>query len=220
DQTYKTLRGMGIEYISTIQEMPIELMESVLGKNGIVIWKKAQGLDNTPVVPYNERKSISSSITFERDTIDVRKLKEILATMAEKLAYYLRNGRKLTSCVTVIVRYSDFQTQSHQLRIPYTSCDHILIKKVMELFDKLYNRRVLARLVGVRYSHLVQGCYQINLFDDTQEMINLYQAMDRIRNRYGQNAIKRAITMDTRGIGQMVNPFNGQPPVIPAHRRI
>ena len=139
--------------------------------------------------------------------------------MAEKLAFYLRNGKKLTSCVTVTVRYSDFDTRSRQVRVPYTSCDHTLIKKVIGLFDLLYNRRVLARLVGVRYSHLVEGAYQINLFEDTEEMINLYQAMDKIRNRFGQNSVRRVVTMDTRGVGMMSNPFNGLPPVIPAHRR-
>lgn len=220
DQTYKMLRSMGIEYVKTVQDMPMELMERVMGKNGVALWKKAQGIDNTPVIPYNERKSISSSITFENDTIDVRKLKDILSTMAEKLAFYLRNGNKLTSCVTVTVRYSDFDTRSRQMRIPYTACDHTLMKKVMELFDALYDRRVLVRLVGVRYSHLVGGGYQINLFDDTEEMINLYQAMDKMRNRFGQNAVKRVVTMNTRGIGQASNPFNGQPRFVPAHRRL
>lgn len=220
DQTYKTLLNMGIKYVKTVQEMPMELMDRVLGKNGIVLWKKAQGIDNTPVEPYHERKSISSSLTFEKDTIDVRQLKNILASMAEKLSYYLRNGNKLTSCVTVTVRYSDFDTRTRQKRIPYTSLDHTLIKITLELFDQLYERRVLARLVGVRFSHLLSGTYQMNLFEDTAEMLNLYQAMDRIRNRYGQNAIRRVNTMGTRGIGQMANPFNGQPPIIPAHRRI
>lgn len=220
DQTYKMLRSMGVEQVKTVQQMPMELLERVMGKSGIALWKKAQGIDNSPVVPYHERKSISSSITFENDTIDVRKLKDILTTMAEKLAFYLRNGDKLTSCVTVTVRYSDFDTRSKQTRIPYTACDHALIKKVMELFDSLYDRRVMARLVGVRYSHLVGGGYQINLFDDTEEMINLYQAMDKMRNRFGQGAVKRGVTMNTRGIGQASNPFNGQPSFVPAHRRL
>lgn len=219
DQTYKTLLNMGIKYVKTVQEMPMELMDRVMGKNGILLWKKAQGIDNSEVIPYHERKSISSSLTLEKDTIDVRQLKNILTAMAEKLAYYLRNGNKVTSCVTITVRYSDFDTRTRQKRIPYTSLDHTLIKTALELFDQLYDRRVLVRLVGVRYSHLVSGTYQMNLFEDTTEMIKLYQAMDRIRNRYGQNAVRRVVTMGTRGIGQMSNPFNGEPPVIPAHRR-
>ena len=219
DQTNRMLCSMGVKYVKTVQEMPIELMEKVMGKNGIVLWKKAQGIDNTPVTPYHERKSVSSSLTFERDTIDIQKLKSLLAAMAEKLAFYLRNGNKLTSCVTVTIRYSDFDTRTRQKRIPYTSLDHKLLETVMGLFDQLYDRRVLVRLVGVRYSHLVGGAYQINLFEDSSEVIKLYQAMDKIRNRYGQDSVKRAVTLGVRGIGQMSNPFNGQPPAIPAHRR-
>ncbi|WP_347840960.1 DNA polymerase IV [uncultured Draconibacterium sp.] len=220
DQTYKMLLSMGIRYVKTIQEMPIELMDKVMGKNGIALWKKAQGIDNSLVEPYHERKSISSSLTFEKDTIDVQALKKLLLAMAEKLAFYLRNGNKLTSCVTVTVRYSDFDTRTRQKRIPYTSLDHTLIATTMELFDQLYNRRVLVRLVGVRFSHLVGGSYQMKLFEDDTKLINLYQRMDKIRNRFGQNAVQRAATLGTRGIGQMSNPFNGQPPVIPAHRRM
>ena len=220
DKTYTTLLNMGIRYVKTIQEMPIELMDKVMGKNGVTLWKKAQGIDHSRVEPYHERKSISSSLTFEKDTIDVQALKNLLLAMTEKLAYYLRNGNKLTSCVTVTVRYSDFDTRTRQKRISYTSLDHTLISTVMELFDQLYQRRVLVRLVGVRLSHLIGGSYQMKLFEDNVNLIQLYQRMDKIRNRFGQNAVKRASTLGTRGIGQTANPFNGQPPIIPAHRRI
>lgn len=220
DQTYKKLRSMGVNKIKTLQEMPMELMQQVMGKNGVSIWKKAHGIDNTPVIPYRDKKSISSSITFSKDTTNIKVLKEILCTMTEKLAYYLRLGNKLTSCVAVTIRYSDFDTRSRQCRISETTSDHILIKTVMSLFDQLYNRRVLVRLVGIRFSHLVEGGYQIDLFKDTEEMMSLYQALDKIRNRYGENIIKRAITMDTTGIGQFSNPFNGEPSYMPAHRRI
>ena len=219
NQTYKMLLNMGIKYIKTIQEMPMELMDRVMGKNGVLLWKKAQGIDHSEVIPYHERKSISSSLTLEKDTIDVRQLKNILIAMAEKLAYYLRNDNKITSCVTVTVRYSDFDTRTKQKQIPYTSLDHTLIKTVLDIFDQLCDRRVLVRLIGVRYSNLVSGTYQMNLFEDTSEMIKLYQAMDRIRNRYGQNAIRRVATMEKHIIGQMSNPFNGKSPVIPTHRR-
>ena len=220
DKTYRKFRSMGIEKIQTVQEMPIELMERVFGKNGVLIWKKAHGIDHTPVIPFRDRKSISSSLTFEKDTIDVRKLKEILTTMAEKLAFALRNGDKLTSNVAVTVRYSDFDTRSRQKHIPYTANDHTLIAIVLDLFNQLYQRRVMARLVGVRFSGLVGGGYQINLFEDSEKTIHLYQAMDKVRNRFGVSAVKRAVTMDTKGVGMMTNPFNGQAPIIPAHRRI
>lgn len=218
DKTYHKLRSMGIEKVRTVQEMPMELMERVLGKNGQVIWKKAQGIDNTPVIAWHERKSISTERTFERDTTDVTKLRSILVAMAENLAYQLRNGNKLTACVTLKIRYSDFQTYTRQKRIPYTSLDHTLIATVLDLFDKMYERRVLIRLIGVRFSNLVGGTYQIRLFEDSEKLIKLYQKMDYLRNKYGKNAVKRAIGMDVKTIGGM-NPFNGQAPIIPAHRR-
>ena len=208
DKSYKMLLSMGVKYVKTIQEIPIELMDSIMGKNGIVLWKKAQGIDNTPVEPYSERKSISSSITLDKDTIDTQRLKNILTAMAEKLAYQLRKEQKLTSVVTVTIRYSDFDTRTRQKRISYTSLDHSLIKTVISLFDQLYDRRLLVRLVGVRYSSLISGSYQMNLFEDTSEMISLYQAMDNIRNRYGNTAIRRVSTLGTR-IRSGGSPFQG-----------
>jgi DNA polymerase IV len=220
DQTYRLLRSMGIEKVKTVQEMPVELMESVLGKNGISLWKKAQGIDNSPVVAWNERKSISMERTFEQDSTDVAKIKSILISMAENLAFQLRNGNKLTACVSIKIRYSDFQTYSKQRIIPYTSLDQTLIKTTLDLFDQLYQRRVLIRLIGVRFSHIVGGTYQMRLFEDSEKLIRLYQSMDYVRKRFGDQAVKRAVTMGVKSISGGHNPFNGQPPVIPAHRRL
>jgi DNA polymerase-4 len=192
DKTYQLLRGMGIQWIRTLQEMPCELMQQVLGENGSLIWRKANGIDNSPIIPYSERKSISTERTFDKDTIDVKALKGLLIGMAEKLAYQLRDEGKLTSCVTVKIRYSDFNTYTMQARIPYTSLDHVLIEKVNGLFDKLYQKRMLIRLIGIRLSHLVYGGYQYNMFEDTIEQIHLYQAMDSIRKRFGNDAVSRA----------------------------
>lgn len=218
EKTGQQLRNMGVQYIRTVQEMPMELMAKAFGENGIVIWKKANGIDPSPVIPYQERKSISTERTFDKDTIDVTKLKGILLAMAENLAFQLRRGEKVTSCVTLKIRYSDFQTQTMQCRIPYTAADHNLIPKVIELFDKLYNRRMLVRLIGVRYSHLVSGAYQINLFDDSEVRINLYQAMDKMRDRYGDRIIMSAAGMEARSIGRH-NPFKGDPPPLLPNRR-
>lgn len=218
DKTYQTLCNLGVKIIRTVQDMPPEMMENVLGIHGRVIWKKAQGLDNTPVIAHSERKSISTERTFNRDTIDVVKLRGILTAMAENLAFQLRRGNKVTACVAVKVRYSDFNTHTLQCRIPYTAADHLLIPKVLDLFERLYNRRLLIRLVGVRYSHLVGGGHQINLFDDSEEHINLYRAMDKIRLRYGDRAVMKASGMEARTIGRS-NPFSGEPPPLLANRR-
>jgi DNA polymerase-4 len=220
DKTYQTLRNLGLRQVRTVQEMPMEVMQRVLGANGGVIWKRANGIDNTPVIPFCERKSISTERTFNKDTIDVNRLRGILIAMTENLAYQLRRGDKLTACISVKIRYSDFNTYSKQMRIPYTSGDHILIPKILDLFKTLYNRRLLVRLIGIRFSHLVSGNYQINLFDDTEEILSLYNAMDNIRKRYGDKSVLRASGMGAKTIGRMHNPFNGLPPVVLAHRKI
>ena len=219
NETYKTLRNLGIQYIKTVQEIPRELMFKTLQKTGIEIWKKAQGIDDRPIEQYQERKSISTERTFEKDTIDVVMLKNLMSAMAENLAYQLRKGNKLCACVTVKIRYSDFNTHSIQAKIPYTSADHVLIKRTLELFDKLFQKRLLIRLVGVRFSDLVSGGFQINLFEETEELVNLYQAMDSIRNRFGDSAVRRANGMDARSLGRKGNPFDGSAPILLANRR-
>lgn len=218
EKTALLLSRMGVKHIRTLQQMPVEMMDKAMGKNGISLWKKANGIDNSPVIAYQERKSISLERTFQKDTTNVEKLETLVIAMAENLAFQLRQGNKLTACVTVKIRYSDFNTYTLQKRIPYTSNDHTLINITKELFNKLYNKRLLVRLVGVKCSHLVGGGHQINMFEDSEETIRLYQAMDKIRNRFGQNAVMRAKTMESKGLGRG-NPFNGQPPTIPAHRR-
>ena len=203
DKTYHLLRGMGVMWIRTLQEMPCELMQQVLGDNGSLIWRKANGIDNSPVIPYSERKSISTERTFDKDTIDVKALKGLLIGMTEKLAFQLRSENKLTACVTVKIRYSDFNTYTMQARMPYTSLDHLLIEKVNMLFNKLYQKRMLIRLIGIRFSHLVQGGHQYSLFEETIEQIQLCEAMDKIRKRYGKDAINRA-----EGVNYKAHDFN------------
>jgi len=219
EKTHQLLVNLGIRKIHTLQEMPLDVMSKALGENGASIWKKANAIDPSPVVPFQERKSISMERTFDQDTIDVHKLRGLLIAMTENLAFQLRKGEKLTSCVTVKLRYSDFQTETMQCRIPYTSADHILIPKILELFEKLYSRRVLIRLIGVRFSHLVSGGYQINLFDDNEEQISLYTAMDELRKKFGDRAVMKAAGIEARSIGRGDNPFDGGPPVLLANRR-
>ncbi|MBT4412878.1 MAG: DNA polymerase IV, partial [Polaribacter sp.] len=208
-----------VEKVKVIQEMPVEMLVSVLGLNGRTIWKRANGIDNPPLIPFHERKSISTERTFNKDTIDMKKLSETIFAMAENLAYQLRKGDKLTGTLSVKIRYSDFNTYSKQIKIPYTSADHIIIPKVLELFKKLYQRRLLIRLVGVKVSDIVSGNYQINLFDDTEQMLDLYNAMDNVRNKYGELSIMRASAMGAKSIGRFSNPFNGEPPLVLAHRK-
>lgn len=191
-KTSELLRQMGVETIRILSQIPIEMMTNLLGKNGIELWRRANGIDETPIVPYHEQKSIGTENTFESDTIDINFLHKELARMTEKIAFELRDTNKLTGCITVKLRYSDFQTETIQATIPYTAADHVLLAKAKELFTKLYKRRQLVRLIGVRFSHLVPGNYQITLFDDTEETVSLYKAIDSIKHQYGEQFLIRA----------------------------
>lgn len=191
DVTFNLLSRIGIRNIQTLSEMPAEVLQQMIGKNGLELWKKANGIDLTPVEPYRERKSLSTEHTFNQDTIDIAKLRSLLLGMVEKLAFQLRAEQWLTSVITVKIRYANFDTQTRQVKVTYTSADHTLGKIVTELFDKLYERRMRIRLVGVQFGGLVRGTYQINLFEDTREMMALYQAMDRIKRRFGIHAVSR-----------------------------
>ena len=218
EKTYNTLCDLGIKRIQTVQEMPVDMMTKVFGKSGNTIWKKANGIDNSPVIKYHERKSISTERTFDKDTTDIVKLKGIIVAMAENLVYQLRRGDKLTACITFKIRYSDFQTYTKQKKIPYSSADHAILPIVMELYESLYQRRLLVRLIGVKFSELVSGGHQINLFEDNEKIVNLYQAMDKMRERYGDRAVVRASGMAAKSISRW-NPFNGEPPPLLANRR-
>ena len=209
-KTGQFLVDMGIRTVHTLRRMPMEMLQAAFGKNGIILWKRANGIDETPVIPYSERKSISTEMTFDTDTIDVKMLKSVLTAMVEKITYTLRSERKLTSCIAVKIRYSDFETVSKQTHIPYTSSEKLLIKHALDLFDKLYTRRLLIRLVGVRLSNLVHGNYQIHLFEDTEEDIRLFEAIDRMKLKFGARAIIRASTLDTeRRVSMNQNIFKG-----------
>lgn len=198
EKTYLQLRNMGISKVNTLQQMEAKTLQKVLGVNGVTLWKKANGIDNSPVIPFSEKKSISKEHTFQHDTIDIPQLTAILCLMVDELAFELRKSKKLTACITLKIRYSNFDTHTQQVRIPFTSSEKVIIKHVLELFSKLYSRRMLIRLVGVRFGELLNGFHQIDLFEDTQTDLNLSAALDRIRLRYGMDAVKRVIQLEKK----------------------
>ena len=191
ETAYKLIRR-GVETIHTLSEIPIEMMETMLGATGIDLWRKANGLDDSPVIPYREQKSVSTERTFETDTINLGFLHAELVRMTESVGFELRKQDKLTGCVTVKLRYSNFDTVVRQKTIDFTNADHLLLETAQGLFEKLYDRRMLIRLLGVRLTKLVPGNYQIRLYEDTQEAIRLYQSIDSIKRQFGEGLLMRA----------------------------
>lgn len=195
NQTATLFRSIGIETIGDLSNIPIEMMTNLLGKSGHDLWRKANGIDESPVIPYHEQKSIGTENTFESDTGSISFLHKELSRMTEKIAFDLRSHDKLAGCITVKIRYSDFETTTMQSTIPYSANDHVLIGKTKEIFNKLYDRRSRVRLIGVRFTHLVSGNYQINIFEDSQEMIGLYQAIDSVKKQFGEKFLFRAASI-------------------------
>ena len=191
-QTAFLLIKMGVKTVRILSDIPVEMLQNLLGKNGAEIWRRANGIDETPVIPYHEQKSISTENTFAQDTIDVDFMYREIIRMTEKIGFELRRQNKLTGCITIKLRYSNFETFTKQQTIPYTNIDHVLMKVAKELFEKLYDRRMLIRLLGIRFTNLIPGNYQIRLFEDTNEMIRLYQAIDGIKNRFGEKVVMKA----------------------------
>jgi DNA polymerase-4 len=196
EKTFIKLSDMGIKSIHTLSQVHPEYMTSILGKNGIWLLQKAKGIDDSPVVPHYEQKTIGTQSTFNQDSIDVETINHLLTSMVMDLAFDLRQQKKQTACITVTIRYSTFETVTKQARIPYTALDSVLISKTKELFKQLFQKRLLIRLVGVRLSNLVSGFEQIDLYSESEEQYSLCQAMDKIRRRFGPGSIKLASGID------------------------
>ncbi len=191
-ETFLRLSSMGVRTVRLLREIPVPLLEREFGKHGLALSRKANGVDDAPVVPHSERKSLSKERTFQQDTTDVRVLRNTLVDMVGRLAFDMRQRGQLASCVTLKVRYTDFQTFTRQRHIAYTSHDRHLLRHTEEIFDGLHERRQLVRLVGVKFSGLVRGHYQVDLFEDTRREVDLLSALDDIRARFGEAAVRRA----------------------------
>ncbi|WP_158828358.1 DNA polymerase IV [Mucilaginibacter lacusdianchii] len=205
EKTCEKLYQYGIEKIRDLQKVDIRFLETVFGKAGHYIWEKANGIDDSEIVPHSERKSISTEHTFGNNTTDRRTLETILVSMTEELAFKLRSENKLASCLAIKLRYANFETHTLQEKIAFTSAEHILIPGIKNLLKRAWNQHRPIRLIGVKLSQLCSGSYQINLFEDNEEQIKLYKAMDTINFKYGNKTVCRAAGME---IGQRnFNPF-------------
>lgn len=198
EKTFLKLSDMGIKKIETLTQVHPDYMQSILGKNGIWLLQKAKGIDTAQVVPYTEQKSISTQMTFDKDSIDIESINSLLTSMVVDLAFELRSQHKLAACMTLTIRYATFEDVTKQASFAYTSLDGVLIGKAKELFKTLYAKRVLIRLVGVKLSNLVGGFEQIDLYTESEERYSLCQAMDKVRKRFGPKAVFLASGLDLK----------------------
>ncbi|MES2064891.1 MAG: DNA polymerase IV [Bacteroidota bacterium] len=205
ESTCQKLYQYGIEKIGDLQRVNLKFLEAVFGKMGSYIYNKANGIDDSEIIPHSDRKSISTEHTFESDVKDMRTLENILVSMTEELAGKLRRENKVSSCLAIKIRYANFETHTQQQKIALTAAEHILIPGVKNLLKSAWNQHRPIRLIGVRLSNLCTGSYQINLFEDNEERIKLYQAMDNINFRFGDKTVCRAAGMEIGA--RTFNPF-------------
>ena len=194
-QTEQQLKNFGIYTIEDIAKTPVEVMERIGGKWGESLWHKAHGRGSADITTDWEQKSMSHENTFDTDYTDLSFLHKELVRLTEKTAHSLREDEKMTGCVTVKIRYSDFETTSCQETIDYTALDDTLIAKVKDLFTKNWLKGRPVRLLGVRFSHLIPITMQMSLFDKNVEKLNLYKAVDDIKERFGNKLVTKAVTI-------------------------
>ena len=197
-QTEYQLKQMGICTIGDLAQTPVETLEKAFGKWGESLWKKAAGVYYSPVEPYSEQKSISRETTFDEDKSDPQFLHNELVRLTERAAYDLRSEEKLTGCVTVKIKYADFEVTTKQEIISYTALDDVLLAKASSIFEKACRRDRKIRLLGVRFSQLIPFTMQMNLFDNTEEKMQLYQTIDGIKNQFGAGAVTKATVLKNR----------------------
>jgi DNA polymerase-4 len=195
EHTYRALLEMGIEYIRDITAVDPAILENRLGKYGLELVQKAQGIHHGIVEPYHEAKSVSTENTFDENTGDMEFLMSELVRMTEKVAFELRDDNKTAGVITVKIRYPDFETTSRQTTIPYTFYDDELIPVAKDLFHKLYRKGEKIRLLGVRLSELTSDAVQTNLFSDKEKKSGLYKAIDSVKNKFGKGSITKGGAM-------------------------
>ena len=192
EQSNKILQYHGIKLIRDIHLTTPENLEKLLGKWGYELWNKAQGNHTSTIKEYRESKSISTENTFEENVMDVEFLMSEIVRMTEKICFELRKEEKVTGCVSIKLRYPDFETTSRQASIPHTSADDEIIPVAKALFHKLYKKGKPIRLLGVRLSDFNNDALQANLFHDTKRKNVLYKTVDEVKNRFGKGSVVRA----------------------------
>jgi DNA polymerase-4 len=194
-QGEQQLKNFGLYTLGDVARTSQEVMEKYFGKWGESLWRKSQGIGSTTIETDWEQKSMSHENTFHDNQTNPDFLFSEIVRLTEKTAYDLRQDEKLTGCITIKIRYSDFETTSKQEAIDYSSLDDRLIAKAKDIFAKHYQKGRPVRLLGVRFSQLIPFTMQMDLFNNSQEKLNLYKAVDDIKDRFGSKLVKKAITV-------------------------
>lgn len=184
------LHKEGIYTILQLRQYPRGLFIHQFGRSSENIWLKANGIDNSPVEPAGEPKSLSQETTFETDVWQHEKIKDVVCKICDNLAFKLRSEKKLCNTVAVKIKNPNFTTNEKQKSLPPTDYTDTLTSTALALFDVLHKKQPI-RLVGVRFSISTSNNAMNNIFEYSPKKQNLYKAIDSLKEKFGKEIIKK-----------------------------
>ena len=196
-KTSQKLHGQGIHTIGQLAALSVAELEAYFGNNALEMHARALGIDPSPVHSEREVKSVSNEVTFTKDTTDSEVLRQTLHALADKVGYRLRQAGFAGSVVQIKLRYSNFETITRQTALPQpTNLDDEIYAAAEKLFEANIIPTRAVRLIGIGVSRLNPPYRQLSLWDDTKdEKEKLASAIDQLKEKYGQDVIKRASMM-------------------------
>ncbi|MDD5039353.1 MAG: DNA polymerase IV [Dehalococcoidales bacterium] len=202
-KTEGLLRNIGVSTVGQLAELPPSRVRHLLGASGELLQRWAMGIDDRKLEPPTAAKSISRETTFAEDTRKPFLLKATLRYLSERVGADLRRQGRCACCVTLKLRYSDFQTitRRHSLAAP-SNLDQKLFTTSLGLLEKaLSQRQKLVRLIGVGVSDLIQSDGQLDLFEvSIGQLRPLNSCIDRLRQKYGFTVLQSGLTFRLREI--------------------
>ena len=197
--TARSLHEMGVFTIGQLAQLLAARLEARFGRRGRDLYRQARGIDDRPVVVEREEKSLSRETTFAEDIGDRQVLRKKLLSLSEDVARRLRKRGLQGRTVKLKLRYADFTTLTRQvtMEVP-TDLGRVVFDQVARLLEKAWDRRRKVRLIGVGVSKFEQPEErQLSLFEEpgegkVEKLRRLRQTVDRIREKYGPEAIRRA----------------------------
>ncbi len=197
-KTEARLTRIGLRTIGDLAACPRPTLEEMLGEAGGHLWELAHGIDDRAVVAWEAAKSIGAETTFGEDTDDPERLRRTLLALAERVAHRLRDEGYRAGTVTLKYRDSTFTTLTRALTLGEpTDVSGALYRAALALLERVPRRQRKVRLLGVSASRLILGAAgageQLSLFTARHDRSRaLDRAVDAIRDRFGEDAIRRA----------------------------
>jgi DNA polymerase-4 len=202
-KTEQILNSLGITTIGELSTMPLSDLKSHFGASGELLYRHANGIDDSKVEPAGTAKSISRETTFGRDTRDCSLLKGTLGYLSERVGAELRQKSRQAGCVTLKLRYADFSTITRRHTLTKaTDADQTIFNVGLKLLIRaLLEGKKPVRLIGIGVSNLTEAGRQLDMLDlSDQRLERLNKAIDRIRRKYGFTAIQTGRTLPLKDI--------------------